>query len=298
MLDRVERHYQDLKVIRITIPPKVTTLDGLKDILMRNLALCGDGSLSRELLLFDKTCEKKTLILVDSAHNLFISKIGGFEAYRAFLEIINLQTENLFWIASFNEYAYSYLQGVMGFAQYFREEIILGSWSHAAIEQLVLNRHDRTGFRLSFRKISPYAAHFRRADIVGSRVEDQFFGILWEQSNGNPRVAMHLWITSLVLKKNLLLEVGLPARALSGRMISLADNICFVLAAILRHGNLTKGEASIVCSLPKPTVSNALKLCLDGGFVHKGLKGRYSIDFAAHSEIITFLKTRNFVHGL
>ena len=71
----------------------------------------------------------KTLILVNNAHNLFLAKVGGFQAFKVFVDTINVPTKNLFWCVAINRYAWNYLEHVFSRNRCFSVVQDIPAWS-------------------------------------------------------------------------------------------------------------------------------------------------------------------------
>ena len=197
LLSRVAKVFIDINVITIDIEDKVSSKQALAKFLAAKLGVEQQDNPIRMILEFNKSLDHKTLILLDNTQNLFLGKRGGFEAIQTFVEIINLKTEQLFWCCSFNDYAWAYLKGVLGTAQYFRSEVQLGPWSDQNIRSLIMSRQDRSDYRLSFDQMILAARASTNRIEATKQAEEQFFRLLWEQANGNPRVALYLWTTCI-----------------------------------------------------------------------------------------------------
>lgn len=297
-LDRIEEQYGEVDVVRMSVPAKTTSPEALRDFLKEALGIEKESSLARSLVDISKNGTKKKLILVDEAHNLFLSKIGGFSGLQEFINLVNLKTENIFWVSVFNEYAWAYIRGVYGKAQYFRTEVYLKNWNDDEIGELIRNRHGRSPYQLSFEKILGMSAESMDEEEE-AQAENQFYRLLWEQADGNPRVALQLWKKCLSLKGALSqnLVVGLPERKSSEKVRSLTDDSWFVLASIARHDNLSRQEIADVTSLTVPVVSHALKICLESEIVYKA-KGRYQFDFNYQLDLVRQLRMKNYIYGL
>ena len=295
VLDRLARRFQSVRTVRIKIEPKVTRNQDLKEALAKAFGMPNEEESCIKLVKnYNAEVKEKVLIIVDDAHHLFISQVDGLTAFRTFLGVISLDTENLFWVVAFNQFAFSYLKGVIGFTQHFRTEVVLGKWSSESIHGLLKSRHELSKYKISYESIGQYAL-LSDADDVKSKMEYQFYNIIWEQAAGNPRVAMRLWLSSLTKSKFKTLQVSLPERISNEQLMRLDDNAWFVLAAITRHRCLSKKETSEACNFPMPVVSHALIVALDGGIVVKTSNRRYQLSFLYQNDIIKNLKMKNFI---
>ncbi|MEM9489934.1 MAG: AAA family ATPase, partial [Myxococcota bacterium] len=72
-----------------------------------------DGPLSESDLVTRLTArfekEGRQIVAIDNCHNLFLRKVGGFEAWEAFTRIINTSSDRIFWVLTCDRAAWDYL---------------------------------------------------------------------------------------------------------------------------------------------------------------------------------------------
>lgn len=296
LLRRIGLQFPELNIIYLKIPNKIYTRESLANFFAQQFNFENGDSLKKNVLEFNKNQEKPTLLLVDNAHNLFLGKYGGFDAFNEFVEIVNLKTDKLFWCSTFNEYSWAYIKGVLGSAQYLRTEVFLDGWSDGEIKDLILKRHVLSQFKLSYDQIV-LATRSAYSDAI-IEAEEQFFRLLWEQANGNPSIAEFLWVNCLSLRGKSTLKVSLPERSRIDKLGQLDDNSWFVLAAVAKHENLTRNEAVTTTNLEWPIVAHAIKMGLENKLLHRGEGNRYKLHFAYQLDLLKQLRQKNFIYGL
>ena len=296
LLDQIALDYSNLNVIRISIPPKIWKREILANYIAEILGVEKGDNLLKTILEFNKQLDQNTIILVDDAHNLFLGKYGGFDALNAYIEAVNLKTDRIFWCSAFNIYVWAYLKGVLGSSQYLRTEVFLDQWTDDAIKELILRRHNQSNYSLSYDQIILASRSSSSDTNALIQAEEQFFRLLWEQSNGNPRVALHLWTNCLTRRANSTLRVGIPERPEADILTSLDDNCWFVLAAIAKHDNLTRNEAVSATNLTWPQVAHAIKLGVENKILHRE-GSRYRLHFTHQYDVLKQLRMKNFIYG-
>jgi hypothetical protein len=293
LLRVIEHDGKDCRVVKITVPPKLATREAVLAFFSEQLGL--DLRRGAETLVASDAMREPTLILVDEAHNLYFGAIGGFAGYRAFMELVNAGTTNLFWCAAFNRRAWDFLRGVFGSNQYFRNALPVPPMSDTDIQQLILARHQRTGFSLSYDAIIRAT---QSPDAYGgmAQIETQFFRLLWGQSKGNPRAAIVLWRSALQAAGGKRLRVGIPRHKPIKGLERVGDDALFVYAAILRHENLTAEEAMDTTDLAPGIVHDALRVGIDCEAIVQGDDRRYRASPTAQFALIQLLMGKNFIH--
>ena len=204
------------RVVSISIPPKLTQPDEVLKFFGEKIGNLFSQNDDISDIGTENAGNAKTIVLIDEAQNLFLGKIGGFEGLRQFFELFNRDVENFYWIVNFNNYSWYYVNSVFKKAPFFSSNIYLEGWTEKEIQDLIMSRHNKTGFKLSFDDIL-YAARIDD-DIEGtSYVESRFFRLLWEEARGNPRTALRLWQSCLDAGQGNTLKVGLPTLRSEGR---------------------------------------------------------------------------------
>lgn len=294
-LNRLENFYKDkLKVIRCDIPAKLLTKNEVHKFFGH---LLGGGDLVDpvSLLEWDKEIEP-TLVILDEAQNLFLAQMGGFEGIRAFFELLNVRTENIFWCASFNRFSWNYLDQVFAKNRYFRSSIEIEGMNEEDLQNLIMKRHNMSSYRLSYAEIIRALRSYSEVDDT-SYVENLFFRMLYEESRGNPRVALNLWLRALRPRRRGLIKVGLPLNPKLSVLSRLSEESHFVYSGLIRHENLTSRELVAVTSLAEGVVRYALKIGLENEFIDRDEAGRYRVVALMQGPLTQFLKAKNFIYG-
>lgn len=245
---------------------------------------------------YDQRLNKKTIVVIDEAQNVFLSKTGGFDAYYAFINFLNLNTKNIFWVMSFNKYSWLYLNRAFGRTQFFRNVFELSGWSDSKIKELIMRRHSKTDYLLSYDLLINATRSQDEIDKYAS-IESKFFKLLWELSRGNPRTALYLWISALSRKSKNTFNVNVPKNIELNGIERMPDELLFVIAHVIKHENLSSAEIETTTNLQKGLVRNAIKLGLEKKFFFKDERSRYMVDISTQYGLIRFLKLKNFIYG-
>ena len=294
LLKRLEKKYQNIKAYYCEPSDKILTEIDVFRFISKILGEEINGV--EDLLNFDKSTNENHLIIIDECQSFFLARLGGFEGYKAFIKVINLRTEKIFWCASFNEYSWDYLEQVFSRNRYFRNTFSLKGWEEDDIKNLITKRHNLTGYKLTYADIIKASRSSDEKDSF-SYVESQFFRLLWDESKGNPRAALYLWLSCLSIIGNKRLKVGLPFHPEIASLERLGDEINFVMASLIRHDSLTTKELCEVTSLSEGVVRYCLKLGLEKEFLVRGELGRYRVSPTSQVGLVKFLKGKNLIYG-
>jgi hypothetical protein len=292
LLRYLEQNVENCRVISTTIPQKMIqanqVLQFFSDLLTVPIS-AGNLDFSNY-----EQVASKTIVLIDNAHNLFLTRQGGFEGYKVFLDMINRQVASIFWCPAFNENAWLYLKNsVNARHQYMGSVVTLSRWSEQEIQNLILNLHAKTGFKVSYDEIIQATGSQEPESI--QHIESRFFRMLWRQSRGNPRLAVHLWLSSLRMIGRDELRVTLPQEAETALYNAMSEDALFVYAGIARHENLTLSQLVEVTQLPDAVV----KHILEAGIKQQLLDCRnlvYRIAPLYQFPLINYLQAKQFLY--
>lgn len=293
LLSTVGKEFEGLRILRTSVPPKLCTREGVLSFFGKLLGTdLSDGPAN---LVKRFSGGEKTLLLIDDAQNLFLAALGGFHGYRALLDLINARTKELFWCAAVNRRSWDYLSGVFGEDHSFRRSVLVPPWSDADIRKLILARHRRSEYRLSYDAIIR-ATHGPGDYGMISELEIQYFRLLWDQSRGNPRTAMLLWLSSLTPAGAGELRVGIPRPAQMKSLETTGEDSLFVFASIIRHENLSTEEIVATTNLPEGVVRHAIRIGTESNAVARSADGRYRVTPEAQHFLNQLLERKNFLY--
>jgi len=288
----------DTEVMHGSVLTKVTGEAQMVGTVARALGIDGELTTVKEIVAAIQD-EQRLVIALDDCHNLFLRKIGGFEAWEAFTQVVNESCDNVFWVCSFNEAAWEYLNDVSDRVSYFRSVLVMPPWTDDEIRRLILTRMRRSRYRPNF------------TDLLVSRVEGVnlstqiigtahgYFRLLWDVTNGNPRLANYFWLRSIVPdEEKKRVRVHLFASPNMTELEALSDNIAFVLAAIVEHENVTADELATICNLPPEFCRFALRYLREGGYLKRDrATGRTYLSFYWQQTVIRFLKRKHLLYS-
>lgn len=291
---RLANSVQGVRIIKISIPPKMTDSKSILNFFAQyfgNETIDGFNSIKHH----DEGTGGKTLFLIDETQNLFLGTVGGFDGFKAFLELVNSDDLDVYWCLGFNRYAWIYIYNVLGKRPYINEARRMRPWTDKDIKTMIEKRHSKTDFRISYEKIIKASGNVSRSESM-AQAESDFFRLIWQQSGGNPRISIHIWLSALIFIPPYTLEAGLPARPDISGISGLPEDSLFIYSEILKHENLTIEETILSSNLPIGVVTHALRLGIKKKFLEQSDDGRYRISIFFQNTLINYLKGRNFIY--
>ena len=277
----------------LDVPAKVTDpqvfFDSIADVL--GIEKFSDvGGLVRQ----DESIERQ-VIVIDSAHNLFLAEVGNFNAYKSLLECLNAHIENVFWVVVMHAPSWTYLNYVFVREQRISNVYKMPRWSPMDIRKLILSRHHGGRRRLRYNEMLLSAAASSESSSVRA-ADSRVFNILWEQCGGNPLAAIELWLNAVKVKGRIA-EVGVPQRPSANLLNGLKDDLYFIYTAIVSHSALSTTEIMQVTHFSEPVVRHALKQGINLGMITRDESKRYMVDPYWYGTLSGFLHRKNMLWG-
>lgn len=285
----------DVETIYSKVPSKLTTKDKLLDYISELLPV-DNSSNKGDILAADAKLEKPIVLFIDEAQNIFLSESGGFDAYYALINLVNNNTEKIFWVLSFNKYSWLYLDRAFGRNQFFRNVFRVNGWSDQKVKELIMKRHKMSKYKLNYDMLIAVTKSEEEVDRYAT-IESKFFKLLWELSSGNPRTALYLWVSALKVKAEGILLVHVPVLQDLSFLNHVSDEVLFVLADVLKHENLSQKEIEFTTSLPAGVSRNAIKVGLEKDLLFKDNRNRFMVNLTTQYAIIKHLRSKNFIYG-
>jgi hypothetical protein len=242
--------------------------------------------------------DKHPVVAIDSCENLFLRYVGGFDGWEAFIRVVTATSDNVLWVLAINHAAWDYLHNTSGRVHYFRRVLELPSWSEDEIRRLLMTRMRRARFRVSFSDLVVTELEGTSLSAQIGRTAQGYFRLLWDSTGGNPRLASHLWLDSLVPDGEREMRVHLFASPPIVELERLPDDIIFVLTTITAHENLSAEEVARTTNLPLDFCTFACHFCRERGFLElDGQTQRLRLGLRWQREILRFLRRRQLVRS-
>ena len=289
----VAQRLEDVLIVQHTLGVKPTGREALFRALSPSLHVDGVDDFADWI---DGLCAgPERVVILDEAHNIFLRTVGGFEAYDALLELVNSTSKQIFWIVIFNNFTWRFLSESRSRQHYFRRLLEMPAWSDEELRELIQRRHRQTGYEVEFDDalISGERSGSGRLELVEGA--EGYFRLLRETSGGNPRIATRLWLSSLSVIGEKKLGVGAFREPSSDKLAKLSDDLCFALAAICQHENLSSDELRRVLNVPEGIASFAVQYLSEAGFVvsKDGSADRVTLSAPYYRQVLRTLRNKH-----
>lgn len=244
--------------------------------------------------------EARGLICVDCGENLFLRRIGGTGGFRALAEIAGRTQERLVWVCAFSENGWRFLRAAEAGQNLFSQLVQLRGWSEEEVAELVESRMRRLRQSLDFSGLlegvdadATLAGPARQRAL--ERAREEYFRLLWDATDGNPRLVSHFWLRSVQRdEKTRRLVVRLFDTPDPATLDALHDESRFLLAAVVVHEDLSAGEAAMVLRWPVARCAALLDTLAARGLLteDRDRPGRFRIHVHYFRSILRHLRRR------
>jgi hypothetical protein len=232
------------------------------------------------------------VVVLDMAQHLFLTDVGGYEAFKAFATLVNRTCNNVFWLCSMSGYAWRHLRAVRPDATVFRTRHHLAGWTEEQISELIRTRCAASGVRFNF------------ADLVVDRLEgvsvrssviesaDGYSRLLWDYSDGNPRAALHFFLRSLDPEPSGRVRVRLFKAPDVALLEDGGQDGLFVLAAIVTHESINLDDLIEVTRFDRSQCFIHIDRLLEVGAISLDDE-MYRVSTTWHRAAVRLLRRRN-----
>jgi hypothetical protein len=239
----------------------------------------------------------RRLVVVDDIQNFFLRGVGGLEAWRAFNDLVPLIGDRVFWLCACAHYPNDYLAWARRNGDVFRSMTALAPWTEPQIAELIKARMAFSGFEAVYDDlvIEDGIEGVDTTSQVANTGAD-YMRLLWDYSEGSPRVALDCWLHSLVLDPDhdKRMRVRLFRQPNLGYLETLTEVRKFVLAGVIWHESLTPREAARSLQFTPASCDATLVELWEHGVLTR-LGDRYRVAIAWWPPVIRYLRRKHLV---
>jgi hypothetical protein len=234
------------------------------------------------------------LLILDNCQYLYLRAVGGGRGYQTLMDIIGRTCGRHLWVGAFSRYMWDHLTSVYRGQSFFRRTLALDPWDEESIGELIYKRMTAAGFTASYQDLI-----VRRVDGTTFfheviRTSERYRRLLWDYADGNPRIALHFWLRSLVPDGPQHVRVRLFEAPSADDLEGLQEEARFILGAVVLHQSLTVPEAARVLRYTPALCESLLDFLLGQGYLVNEA-GRFYISTHWYRAVIRFLKRKHLV---
>lgn len=226
---------------------------------------------------------------LDDAHNLFFRTMEGCAALDVLMALIEHTGQNIFWLCTFNRHAWRHILSHRPTRIRFRAEQILDDWPEDKLRELLMMRAGASGVSHEFEDLVVAGESDRATALL--EASEGYTRLIWDYSDGCPRVALRFWLHSLVPIGPDTVRVRLFKQPDEGSFSNIPEEALFVYAAVANHGALTCEQAAQIVGYPLGICESALVRGVEAGYL-ADTEGRYLLAVDWQRQMIRFLRAR------
>lgn len=218
--------------------------------------------------------QEKYICVFENIHNLFLRIIDGFEVLDRFLLMMVNTRNNVYWLITSGVYAWRYLDRVIHISDYFRRVVFLSDLDVDDIEQIILTRHQVSGYGLHFEAPEKIvnSRQFKKLKEEEDRqnyLRKNFFKELTEISGGNIKSAILFWLGALEDFSEDRVTISTRIDFDQDSILRLTADELFTLAALIQHEYLNEEQHSLVFNQELNSSRALLGRLFKKGFLEK-----------------------------
>ncbi len=236
------------------------------------------------------------MVLLDHGQNLHLRCVGGLEGLRVFAVIVRRTSQRFFWVSVFSQYAFEHISYVVGGTRslFMRVEKLPG-WSEEELGQLIDRRMEHAGLIAEYDDLLPPSTSDIEREAELTRTRLRYLRLLWDYTDGLPRVALYYWLRSLVLGDGDTVRVRLFDAPDADDLEHLDPSTRFLLHAIITHENLSIAEAVRVLAMPSDELSSLFEILrLEGYITRHG--DRYRVTTRWDRAVVAYLRRKHLLY--
>ena len=306
LLNIAEKHiYQDYPAIRINFLDGETifTEAGLFDFFkaaFKKANIRVSAKNMDELEHKINALEERHVVIVENLQQLFLRTTYGFDAVERFMLFIARTHLKIHWVMTCAIYSWEFLTKVINIDEYIQQKIVLDTLPQTALEEIILQRHRASNYKLLFKVPEDVlnSRRFRKLNTDQSRqvfLQNHFFKQLTELAAGNITVAILLWLRSYTEFTQDKLVIPASIDFDPTFLYKLSPEELFTLIAVLQHDVLNAEHHALVFHQDLQQSLLLLNRMANKGFlVHKS--NGYQIHPFLYRPVVRVLKSSNIIH--
>ncbi len=186
---------------------------------------------------------ERRLVVVDNLELIILRGVDTLRAWDEFRELMKLARGRVFWLGAMDQDPFEFLVWARGRDEGFRHVVERAHWSEEEITKLLQHRTQAAGFEPVYHDLVVNRVEGVSAETQMVSTGREYARLIWDYSDGCPRLALHCWRLSLQPDTENRVRVRLFRRPDTKCLDQLSERNRFILASVVWHANLTLNEA-------------------------------------------------------
>lgn len=239
----------------------------------------------------------KGMIVIDNLQNMVLRSVGHLEAWDTLCTIIERTGHHIYWLGACTHYSYEFLEWARKSKDVFRNIVNLSKWSESEIRELLEVRTNYSGYRIVYDDLVVHGndAVNNHTQLISTAQE--YARLIWDYSEGCPRVALQCWADSLLPVSKKTMQVRLFERPDLQLLENLEESQRFILASVLWHENSNIEESSLSLRYTKIKCEDSLRQLNEDNILFKSEDNRYRISTKWLPFVIRYLRRKHLIES-
>ncbi len=235
------------------------------------------------------------VVLIDDIHRLVLRELGGYDAFDRLLDVMERTGDRVFWIASADDTAWTYISAARPRRVRFRSEQYIRPWSEQEIRMLLMARAAASGVVHQFDDLLADANEATSTTAL-ARSSEAYTRLIWDYADGCPAVACHFWLHSLAYVSDERVRVRLFSSPNGERLDRVPPDVRFAYAAIVTHERLSAAQLARVLRIEPKMAQATLTRGAEEGILYRcDDTDQYAIDVHWYRAVIRNLSRHNVI---
>jgi hypothetical protein len=230
---------------------------------------------------------------IDNLHRLARPVMGGQKDINRLSELGRKIQVDVLWVVGLDRAAWQYISRIRSERMVVLEVLELPLWTEEQIRNLIEMRCTEADISPDFGNlVLPRQLDEGDYETHEERNRRGFSRILWNAAEGNPEVALQLWVDSLSVLPDGKIIVNIPRLPETGELEGVNIKVLLVLRVITQSGLATQDDIIESLRLPTGDVVNAVRFSMQRGWIEE-INGRYRLTWKWFRSITLVLSRQN-----
>ena len=245
------------------------------------------------------TRRPQTAFVLSNLHRLYLRTVNGYEGLDAVLAVMQATGRHHFWVASIHGPAWAFLSEMrhIGNVGVFTTRVEIQPLNAVDLSAWLLSQTAAAGFQPQFDGMLQRPASGPDGARMLERTERAYWQLLAEASQGNPTVAVRMWVDCLrATTDHAALAVTVPRTHDTHDLETLEDADLFALTALILHDDMDVHEMGRVLNIREGHVRAICRTLEQLTLISETDAGRYKVRLNWLPAVERHLRRRSFLH--
>ncbi len=235
---------------------------------------------------------KPRVVCIDDAQRLVRPTIEGLEQLDRLEDLARAAGGGISWVLAIDAPAWSFIQRAYGDRVSFDHVVELPAWTETQLGELIRATTEKAGLEPVFDDLMARRQLTELEEEDEERLEQSFYRIIWDSSDGNASVALRYWRHSLFQDPDGRVAVRMFDEPPAAEVDQSPLTVLFVLRSLLQMDVAERSDLVDATNLTPGQVHNALRFAEARGFVEEDEEESVRVSWSWYRPITRVLRRR------